>query len=100
VQKHSLLKPFQIRKSSQFSTNSTSQTPDTNYTKTMKDKIKQENKIKINKIKSSLRRKFLFLSKSHLQGLQDDKSPSKHASKQAKTKSTIIVPRPVFPNPA
>lgn len=38
VQKHSLLEPFKIRKSSQFSTNSTSQTPDTNYTKTMKDK--------------------------------------------------------------
>jgi len=38
VQKHSLLKPFQIRKFSQFSTNSTSQIPDTNYTKNMKEK--------------------------------------------------------------
>jgi hypothetical protein len=33
----------------------------------------------INKI---LAQKFLFLSNSHLQGLQDDKSPSKQASKQ------------------
>lgn len=41
VQKHSLLKPFQIRKSSQFSKNSTSQTPDTNYTKIKKERTEK-----------------------------------------------------------
>lgn len=49
VQKHSLLKPFQIRKSSQFSKNSTSQTPDTNYTKIKKDQKKKKQRNKINR---------------------------------------------------
>jgi hypothetical protein len=104
VQKHSLLKPFQIRKSSQFSKNSTSQTPDTNYTKIKKDKKKhthththtQKQNKSINKIPAQ---KFLFLSNSQPSKFAR-RQISVEASKQAKTKSTIIVPRPVFPNPA
>jgi len=100
VQKHSLLKPFQIRKSSQFSKNSTSQTPDTNYTKIKKDKKKhththtQKQNKSINKIPAQ---KFLFLSNSQPSKFAR-RQISVEASKQAKTKSTIIVPRPVFPN--